>query len=168
MEGSEYLLTCAEVAVALAGFSALVVAVGGRDESSIESLSRGLVGTIIERSLFAVFFSLVPVLLAGLNVAPAQLWFLCSASLAAYIVSLAWRSAATRRQQVPGMSEFLTGRAFAILMVLGLLVLLLQVAHAFGLGLRQNVWWYLVGLTWLLLSAAYMFYLAIRRWARSA
>ena len=167
MEGSEYLLTCAEVAVALAGFSALVVAIGGRGDSSIESLSRGLVGMLIERSLFAVFFSLVPVLLAGLNVAPAQLWFICSGGLATYIVSLAWRSAAARRQE-PWLSEFLAGPAFAILMVLGLLVLLLQVAHAFGLGLRQNVWWYLVGLTWLLLSVAYIFYLAIRRWARAA
>ncbi len=168
MEGSEYLLTCAEVAVALAGFSALVVAIGTRGESSIEPLSRGLVRTIIERSLFAVFFSLVPVLLTGLNVAPAQLWFLCSASLAAYIASLAWRSAAIRRQQEPVMTEYMKGAAFATLMVLGLLVLLLQVAHALGLGLQQNVWWYLVGLTWLLLSAAYMFYMAIHRWARAA
>jgi hypothetical protein len=167
MEGSEYLLTCAEVAVALAGFSALVVAIGGRGESSIESVSRGLVGTLIERSLLAVFFSLVPVLLFGLDVAPAPTWFICSGGLAAYIGSLAWRSAANRRE-MPGLSEYLTGPVFAILMVLGLLVLLLQVAHAFGLGLRQNVWWYLVGLTWLLLSAAYMFYMAIRRWARAA
>jgi hypothetical protein len=167
MEGSEYLLTCAEVAVALAGFSALVIAIGGRGDSSIEPLSRGVVGILIERSLFAVFFSLAPVLLTGLSVAPARVWLICSGTLAAYIVSLAWRSAATRRKE-PGLSEFLAGPAFAILMALGLLVLLLQIAHAFGLGLQQNVWWYLVGLTWLLLSAAYMFYLAIRRWARAA
>jgi hypothetical protein len=52
MEGSEYLLTCAEVAVALAGFSALVVAIGGRGDSSIESLSRSRVGHAIDLTRF--------------------------------------------------------------------------------------------------------------------
>jgi len=51
---------------------------------------------------------------------------------------------------------------------IGLFVLALQVAHALGLGFQQSVWWYLVGLTWLLVSAGYLFYLAIRGWARVA
>lgn len=43
MEGSEYLLTCAEVAVALAGFSALIIALTNRGDSSIDPVSRAVV-----------------------------------------------------------------------------------------------------------------------------
>ncbi|TYC62514.1 hypothetical protein FMN52_01790 [Marinobacter sp. BW6] len=139
MEGSDYLLTCAQVAVALAGFSALIVALGGQDNSGVDPLSRGLVGTLIERSLVSVFFSLGPILLSGLNLATSLLWLICSAGLAAYIASLVWRSATLRRKE-RALNDFLTGPAFAILMILGLLVILLQIANAFNLGLRQSVW----------------------------
>ena len=71
MPGSEYLLTCAEVAVALAGFSALVVAIMDRGSRENAAFSRGLVASLVERSLFALFFSLVPVLLGGLGVGAA-------------------------------------------------------------------------------------------------
>ena len=124
MQGSDYLLTCAEVAAALAGFSALVVAISDRGDPDVAAWSRGLVGSLIERSLFAIFFSLVPILLAGLEVASPHLWFLCSGGLAVYIVSLAWRSSGLRRQD-PMFSELVAGPAFATLMVLGVLVLAL-------------------------------------------
>jgi hypothetical protein len=167
MEGADYLLTCAEVAVALEGFSALVVALGGRPDSGVDPLSRGLVGTLIERSLIAMFFSLAPVLLSGLGLAPARIWLACSGILAAYILSLAWRSATLRRRDAT-FADLLEGPLFATLMALGVVVLLLQIAHAFALGIEQSVWWYLVGVTWLLLAASYLFYFAIRRWARDA
>ena len=167
MEGSDYLLTCAEVAVALAGFSALVVAVRQRGGEDLPPHYRGLVGLLIERSLVAVFLSLLPVLLVGLAVPPPRVWFLASGVLAAYITSLAWRTAVLRRRE-PSLGEFVDGAMFFILYGLGLLVLVLQLAHALGLGVQQSVWWYLVGLTWLLMSIAYLFYFAIRGWARSA
>lgn len=166
MDGSDYLYTCAEVAVALAGFSALVVAITGRDSPAVDQLFRGIVGTIVERSLAAIFFSLGPILLLGLEIDPAFVWSICSGGLAIYITSLAWRSASLRRRE-PLLVEFLAGPTFLVLMGLGLVVLVLQTLNATGLLIEKGVWWYLVGLTWLLLAAAYMFYLAVRRWARA-
>lgn len=163
MEGSEYLSTCAEVAVALAGFSALIVALTNRADSGVDPISRGLVSTLIERSLVAVFFSLLPILLSGLGVTSGNIWFSCSMLLAVYILSLAWRSGTQRRRE-PEIKDYLNLPAFILLMSVGLLVIFLQLFHAFGLGIRQSVWWYLVGLTWLLMSASYMFYIGVRRW----
>lgn len=165
MEGSDFLLTCAEVAVALAGFSALVVALGRRGADDLAVQYRGLVGSLIERSLVAVFLSFLPILLFGLGVSPRLLWFASSGALAAYIVSLAWRSARLRKRD-PTLEALVAGPAWGVLFGLGVLVLLLQLVHAVGLGIHQSVWWYLVGLTWLLVSVAYVFYFAVRRWAR--
>lgn len=167
MEGSDYLLTCAEVAAALAGFSALIVALGRQGSDDLSTQYRALVGNLIERSLIAVFLSFLPILLSGLGISPEITWLLSSGTLAGYIVSMAWRSMALRRSD-PAFSELVSGPAFTILFSAGMLVLALQLAHAFGLGLQQQVWWYLVGLTWLLASVAYTFYFGIRRWARAA
>ena len=166
MDGTEYLLTRAEIAAALAGFSALVVAISGRPGSRLRPMSRTLVSTLIERSLLAVFFSLVPVLLTGLGLSPSLVWLTCSGSLAAYIGSMAWRSAAARRT-TPEQTEMVPQPVFAILMVCGLVATVLQVAHAAGLGLQQSAWWHLVGLTWILLTVAYLFFFGVRQWARS-
>jgi len=167
MEGSEYLLTCAEVGVALAGFSALIIALTNRSDSGVDTVSRGMVSTLIERSLVSVFFSFLPILLSGLGVTPGNIWFSCSMLFAVYGFSLAWRSGSQRRSE-PETKDYLNLPVFLLLMAVGLLVIFLQLMHAFELGIRQSVWWYLVGLTWLLMSASYMFYIAVRRWSHAS
>jgi len=163
MEGSDYLFTSAEIAAALAGFAALIVALG---DARQQDLLRGVVPSLIERSLVAILLSLFPALLEGLGAAPRVLWGVCSGTLALYVVSLAGRSLRLRRHE-PHFREFLTGPVFYTLYVIGLLVLLLQIAHAADLLASQNVWWYVVGLTWLLASICYLFFSFIRAWARS-
>ena len=132
MQGSDYLLTCAEVAVALAGFSALVVALSERGPQGPPLVSRVLVSSLIERSLFAVFFSLAPLLLAGLELRPSQIWLVCSGSLAAYIASMAWRSSVNRRKD-PHFSDVVAGPAFGLLMlVINAVVLMAAAAFVDG------------------------------------
>jgi hypothetical protein len=163
MEGSDYLFTAAEIAAALAGFAALIVALG---DARQQDILRGVVPSLIERSLVAILLSLFPALLEGLGAAPRVLWGVCSGTLALYVVSLAVRSMRLRRHE-PHFREFLAGPVFYALYVIGLLVLLLQIAHAADLLVTQSVWWYLVGLTWLLASICYLFFSFIRAWARS-
>ena len=122
MEGSEYLLTCAEVAVALAGFSALIIALTNRGDSNIDPVSRTVVSTLIERSLVAVFLSFLPILLSGLGVSTAFLWSVCSGVLSMYIMTPAWRSGVQRRRSAE-TREYLSAPAFSALMFVGLLVL---------------------------------------------
>lgn len=167
MEGSEYLLPCAEVSAALAGFSALVVAVRQRGSEELPPQYRELVSSLIERSLVAVFLSFLPILLHGLGAGPERVWLVASGMMGAYIVTLAWRGARFRKND-PGFGAFLPGPMFYMIFGLGLVVLVLQLAHALGLGIQQSVWLYLVGLTRLLTSVGYLFYIAIRGWVRAA
>jgi hypothetical protein len=167
VEGSDYLLTCAEIGVALAGFSALVVAVHQRGTEPLSAMDRRLVALLIERGLMATFFSLLPVLLAGLNVPEKALWFSSSLLVAAYGLSMGWRSAASRwnDREAP---DIVAPLPFYALLVVGLSVVFLQIIHALGFGIEQSVWWYLVAVTWLLTSAGYLFFFVIRGWMRSA
>lgn len=167
MEGSDYLLTCAEVGVALAGFSALVVAVRQRGAEALPAMDRRLVALLIERGLMATFLSFVPLLLAGLGVSEETVWFGSSSLFAAYGLSMAWRSAASRRTDRES-SEIVAPPAFYALFVTGLLVIVLQIAHALGVGIQQSAWWYAVAVTWLLSSAGYLFFFIIRWWMRAA
>jgi hypothetical protein len=166
LEGSEYLLTCAEIGVALAGFAALVVAIRQRGAEPLPPLHRGLVALLIERGLVATFLSLLPILISGLGVSTRVLWLSSSLSFALYGLSMAWRSAANRGEI--GSAGLVPSPAFNALMLVGVLIIALQVAHAFGLGLSQSVWWYSVGVTWLLASAAYLFFFTIRDWMRAS
>ena len=164
MEGSDYLLTSAEVSVALAGFTALVVVLR---QGTPRGIPAGLVISLVERSLVSTVLSLLPVLLSGLSVPPSHLWFTSSGLLGLYVASLAWRGATLRRRE-PAAAEMISGPAFLLLFALGPLVVILQIANAVGIGVEQSVWWYLVGLTWVLSSVCYLFYFAIRSWARAA
>jgi hypothetical protein len=75
MEGSEYLLTSAEIGVALAGFAALVIVVRQRAADQFSSSDRMLVASLIERGLMAALFSFLPLLLLGLGLAAGVVWF---------------------------------------------------------------------------------------------
>ena len=57
---------------------------------------------------------------------------------------------------------------FYALISIGILVIALQFLHAFGVGLQQNAWWYLVAVTWLLVTAGYRFIIVLHGWIRAA
>jgi hypothetical protein len=95
-------------------------------------------------------------------------WLFSSGTFVAYGVSLAVRAIKIQRSERILASELLSEVAFRILLSIGLLVVLLQSAHAVGIGLQQSVWWYLICVTWLLTSAGYSFFFVIRSWVRRA
>jgi hypothetical protein len=164
MEATDYLLTCAEIAAALAGFAALIVALSDRQR---DRLLPSLVATLIERSLVALMLSLLPALLLGLGVGSRLLWAVCSGLLAAYVLSLAIRSAALRRAEPDLWASMLAGPVFVALYACGIGVLALQAFNATGLFVTPDVWWYLVGLSWLLASVCYHFFIFVRSWSRN-
>ena len=167
MEGSEYLLTCAEIGVALAGFAALVIVVRQRAAEELSPNDRMLVASLIERGLMAALFSFIPLLLSGLGLSAGVVWFWASGTIAIYMLSLAWRSAANRRRD-PQASALVARPLFVSLTIIGLSMAGLQLAHSVGVGIQQSVWWYLLALTWLLTAAGYIFVFVVRGWVRSA
>lgn len=155
--------TSAEVGVALAGFAALVIAFRQRKDSSLSDNDRLVVSSLVERGLMAAFLSFLPILLVGLGLSERLVWFFSSSIFVVYGVSLVIRSIRSRRLS----GELVAGSVFYTLMAVGVLMIALQVCHAFGLGLRQSAWWYLVGVTWLLVSAGYRFLFVLRGWVRA-
>lgn len=163
MEGSEYMYTAAEIGVALAGFAALVISFRQRQDSSLSDADRLIVATLVERGLMAAFFSFLPILLLGLGLSERLIWFFSSGTFVAYGLSMLIRSVRFRK-----ISRVLAPNpVFYILFAVAVLMVALQVCHALGLGLRQSVWWYLVAVTWLLVSAGYRFLFVLRGWIRS-
>ncbi len=167
MEGSEYLLTSAEIGVALAGFAALVIAVRQRAANELSSSDRLLVASLIERGLMAALFSFLPLLLSGLGLAAGVVWFWASGALSIYIFSLGWRGVANRRRD-PQTSVLVSRSLFLPLMIIGLSMAGIQLVHSIGVGIQQSVWWYLLALTWLLTACGYVFFFVVRGWVRAA
>jgi len=166
MEGSEYMYAAAEAGVALAGFAALVVVLRQASDSPLLESDRYIAYSLVERGLIAAFLSFLPILLFGLNLPARLVWLFSSGSFVAYGVSLAVRAIKTQRDGRFLASELISEVAFRILLLIGLLVVLLQLVHAVGIGLQQSVWWYLISVTWLLTSAGYLFFFVIRSWVR--
>ena len=166
MEGSEYMYTAAEVGVALAGFAALVIAIRQTAGSPLSDADRAMVASLVERGLVAAFLSFLPILLFGLGLSERLVWFLSSGAFVAYGVPVVIRSFRSRKLVLS--SQLVTGLGFYVLVGVGALVVALQLCHALGLGLRQNSWWYLVAVTWLLASAGYRFVFVLRGWVRAA
>jgi hypothetical protein len=156
--------TAAEVGVALAGFAALVISFRQREDSALSDLDRLVTANLVERGLMAAFFSFLPILLFGLGLSPRLVWFFSSGIFATYGVWVLKRSFRARRLS----GGLVAPLGFYILAAIGVLIVALQVCHALGLGLRQSAWWYLVAVTWLLVSAGYRFFFILRAWVRSA
>ncbi len=168
MEGSEYMYAAVEAGVALAGFAALVVVLRQASDSPLLESDRFIVYSLVERGLVAAFLSFLPILLFGLNLPARLVWLSSSGAFVAYGASLVVRALKLARNERAVYSKLLSGGAFRILLSAGLLVSVLQLVHAVGIGLQQSVWWYLIGVTWLLTSAGYLFFFVLRSWVRAA
>ncbi len=167
MEGSEYMYAAVEAGVALAGFSALVVALRHRDDKSLSASDRLVVASLVERGLMAAFLALLPNLLFGLNFSTELVWLVSSGLFFLYGVSLVIR-AIRARMNVAEASDIVPSPLYYALMLIGILIVILQLAHALGIGVTQSVWWYLVAVTWLLTSAGYRFFFVLRGWIRES
>ncbi len=161
MNGSEYMYTVAEVGVGLSGFAAIVMAMRRRDGSSLSNLDRLLVATLIERGLVAAFFSLLPVLLFGLGLAEPLLWAVSSGTFVIYGIWIAYRAILNRRYVSDTMMPM---SLYFGLIGIGIAVTIVQLMHALGVGMQQSAWWYMIGVTWLLVTAGYRFYFILREW----
>ena len=161
MDGSEYISTTAELGVGLAGFAALFIAIRGPESSSLSQVDRLLIANLIERGLVAALMSLLPILLFGLSFPESIVWFLLSGTFAIYGIALAIRSTSNFKRNP---NRLISAPWFYTLALMGMAMVVLQLMHAFGLGIHQSVWWYLVAVTWLLFTAGYWFFFVLLRW----
>jgi hypothetical protein len=62
-----------------------------------------------------------------------------------------------------GLSRPLT----VVLSLIAVAMIIAQVLNAIGVGLSQGVWWYTLGVTWLMVTAGYTFVIYLRAWLRA-
>jgi hypothetical protein len=163
MDSQSYLLTCVEAGVAMSGFAAIAMALRGRSPDEIAVRDRLIVALLVERGLVGAFLALLPILLAGLVLPDRLVWLVSSGLLVAYGVFTQLKTVRNRDIAVQLGSSWL----FYFLLLVATTALGIQVLNALGIGLTQGIWWYLLGITWLLVSVGYTFILFVRSWVRA-
>lgn len=53
------------------------------------------------------------------------------------------------------------------IVLIALAIIIVQVLNAIGVVLAQGLWWYTLGVTWLMVSAGYTFVIYLRAWVRA-
>ena len=157
MEHQDLLQTFAEVAVAFAGFSALVSVFDRRAEADDPRIRHYRVRVMVEYSVCVSIFSFVPYLLNELFASEEIAWRVASALLA-----ISWSAvgltAGTRAREIFGRSAFSVAPTFsAIATFLGFAGAAILVANTLGFSLRSPGATYIVGLFLPLLQSALYF-----------
>lgn len=145
------LFTLAEIAVGMAGFSAIVVLFKRRDSGKWLPSDADRFNGMLIHAMTAAFFCVLPAF-ADVFVSPAAIWTACSAVLGVQIcvhigivVRLPSTSAITR----------------AVVLTGGLIAVALQALNVAGRGIEHGFGPYLIGVLWHLFHAGALFLLLI-------
>lgn len=157
MEGADFLLTIAEISLAFVGFSAIIAVfrqAGGRTWSEFERL---LIRAMIELGFAALFFALVPQILAYLGFPDPWVWGLSSASLGFFMLGY-HANYLIRRHRVGGAAASpVRPTVLFTRITIGLLIGAVLLLSAFDILVPRGVGVYAVGVTWLLALGAIFF-----------
>jgi hypothetical protein len=164
MDGESYLYALVEAGVALAGFSAIAAILGVKDPHESGTTQRLVVARLVERSLMASLFALLPILLFGLGLSGRIVWLISSGTLAIYGAITLTR---TLQRRAIAHQLGLSRSLFILLVLIALAIIIVQVLNAIGVVLAQGLWWYTLGVTWLMVSAGYTFVIYLRAWVRA-
>ena len=156
MPGEEIFLTAAEFAIAIAGFTSVVVVFvqRGSEWTPVDSIR---VRGALWGSLGAAFFALVPSGLDLLGLSGQILWRVSSGLFAAYVAIPRVGSRDTLRSGDEETRQTLEASGRFVLVLLGFGTLLVHVANAIGLGFEPQAGVYFLGLFLYLVMAATMF-----------
>ena len=160
MDEAGTLETLAQVSVTLSGFSGVVVAFRSGASSTLDTWlprERLIFWLLLVSSLSALFFSLLPLVLAAFRLAPLVVWRSTSLALAGFLaasVSAAWRS--NRRLSATGHPSVIP-HVWAVGGPLMVVVATLQLANALGAFRGRAFGVYLLGPLLLLGMACLMF-----------
>ncbi len=149
MEAEDTLLTLAEVAVALAGFSGVVTAfqTRGRPWSRFDSVR---LWNLLRFSLALLFFSLLPLAWLAAGESP---WVVCSAVFGLTAAGQAIVSASFAIRRPPGTQPVVA----ASLAAGGLAAAIALSLNTLGVLFERSFTGYLVGLLWLVVASAVFF-----------
>ena len=161
MEAADFLLTVAEISVAFAGFSGIVAVIGRRAAGEWRTGDVLRFWQMMEVSLLALIFSLVPFGFHYLDLPPSTVWAASSGMLAAASGIQALRSVA-RTMRALGSDESLSFLFSAFFFLIGLVVIAVLILNALGIIFEQAAGPYLIGIFWQLSLACVLFWRLLR------
>ena len=136
----EALSLCAEIAIAVTGFSGVVLALGGRREGAMAGQDRLLLQTLLSGSLVPLVLVAIAFILGAAEVPQSTTWQICSAIHVPTVGAVAFFNL---RANTRNAISFIRGGS--ILWVGLILVILLQLANAISI---QQFWPVLVAVWW--------------------
>ena len=156
MDPQEILTTIAEIGIALAGFSGLVVVLR-KNDGPLNAIEKYRMSVLLAMAFGAMFLALMPGILMRLGLSGDILWKVSSALLVVFsiIFVLAWVLSSRRFFHVA--REIFNVPAFAAMTIGHLVNMLLQTGVVLGLWADQSIGVYLLGLAWLLAHASQQF-----------
>jgi hypothetical protein len=156
LQGEGILQTIAELSVAFAGFTGVVVAFGRRPHQGESSINAHAFKAMLAASLQALLFSVLPFLLGASGLSEPRLWRVASAFMLLGLLAGAGVDVHFARQTDPGeWTRF--DRAFRLLIpFFGLAAVIGQVFNLLG-GVERPFAPYLGGLLFFLFFSSVMF-----------
>jgi hypothetical protein len=152
------LLTTAEVAITLAGFTGIVAVLGQRGRGDWRPEEQLRLVMLLASSFAALLFAMLPIALGSLGLTEAGSWTISSTLLA---VSIAAAHPAVvyflRFLPAEAVEAEFPRRLGLFVLVVSLMVALLLALNAVGYGFEQQFGPYFVGLMWLLALSAVQF-----------
>jgi hypothetical protein len=156
VQGGEALSTIAQVGLGLAGFTGILVALG-RTQTAFSRPEVLRLLLLLVSSFGAVFLALLPFALHESGVGDVACWRLSSAALAAFTsISLAYLGYQIRRHRSE-FGQLFSAAVFVIIATGSVLMVVLQLVNALGLGSPPRSGSFLIGLLWLLFIASLQF-----------
>ena len=158
LPGSSYLLGLATICITFVSVSTVAFVFRQAMGSGMSHLEILLIRTFVRTGLGATLFSLLPLLLGLLAVAPSVVWRVSSLLLALAHLNgmLSYRRSRAGLQGLTSPSFFYALIAISIAIIIGLLI------NAVGLWVEPNAGLYALGATWILAQSMIMFIGALR------
>jgi hypothetical protein len=148
--------TIAEIAIGLAGFSGLAVALR-RDTGPLSDIQKFRMSVLFGMAFGALFLSLVPHVLATLGVSDELLWGSASLAMVAWSLFFMYMWILRSRRIAKSVPEIFNRKAFAAMTVGHIVNLLLQAGVAFAWFESNTAGVFGLGLIWYLIHGSQQF-----------
>ena len=155
MEASDELLTIAELAIGLAGFSGVAVVFRGRE--GLRAVDRFRFIALFSTSLSVLVLAFVPFGFHHAGQVGPELWMGSSAVMVVFWFSSAWFLGVRFRPDFSAVDERLPKQVEVVIYGLGTLNLLLAVTNLVGWPMKSGALFYLAALISWLVVAAFLF-----------
>ncbi len=156
LPGSNYLLGLATICITFVSVSSIAFIFRQAVGPGISKLEALLIRSFLRTGLGVTMFSLLPLLLGLLGIAPSLVWRVSSMALAHLNGLISYHRTRAHLQGLASPSVYYSMLGISIVVIIGLLV------NAIGIGVQPGPGLFALGATWVLAESMVMFIGALR------